>query len=152
MAIQDRVLNKRGEVGTILGLSSPAQRAIVYANVMSIQRVDLTGTQAQAVDRLPALKGKKAFMWGDVAHYVDIHQDRTRNDYFDPSDFGRARLDEMKFHQTPGTNQRFFPLYGGSGAPAAGVWFGLTIDEDLYHVNPGATGFAQNLYVDSYHS
>lgn len=154
MAIHDRLLNKRGEVAPVLGLSSPAQRAIVYGNVMSIQRIDLAGTQAKAIDRLPELKaaGKESFMWGGVAHYVDIHQDRTRNDYFVPSDFGRARLDEMKFFQTPGTNQRFFPLYGGSGAPAAGVWFGLTIDEDVYHIDPGATGFASNLYVDSYHA
>jgi hypothetical protein len=126
----------------------------VFANVMSIQRIDLSGTQAKAIDRLPELKaaGKESYMWGNVPHYVDIHQDRTVNDYFVPSDFGRARLDEMKFFQTPGTNQRFFPLYGGSGAPAAGVWFGLTCDEDLYNINPGATGFISNLAVDAYHS
>ena len=149
MAIYHRILNRRGEVAQgLLGVSSPAQQAAVYKNVMSIQMYDLAKTSAQAVDRLPALKGKKSYMWGDLPHYVDIHQERDRNDYIIPDQWGRARLDEMKFFQTPGTNQRFFPLYGGSGAPAAGVWFGLTCDEDLYTIDPGAQGLISGLAVD----
>jgi hypothetical protein len=146
MAIYHRILNRRGEVANgLLGISSPTQQAAVYNNVMSIQNYDLAKSSAQAVDRLPALKGKKSFVWGDLPHYVDIHQDASRNDYIVPEMLGRARLDEMKFFQTPGSNQRFFPLYGGSGAPAAGVWFGLTVDEDLYCIDPGSMGTVGSL-------
>jgi hypothetical protein len=146
LALTDRMYNRRGETPDgLLGVTSVAQRAVIFSNVMSIQNYDLAKSSAQAVDRLPALKGKKSFMWGDTPHYVDIHQDASRIDYFVPSECGRARLDEMKFFQTPGSNQRFFPLYGGSGAPAAGVWFGLTCSEDMYHVNPGNTGVLYGL-------
>jgi hypothetical protein len=146
LALTDRMLMRRGEAPTgLMGITSTAQRAVVFSNVMSIQNYDLAKSSAQAVDRLPSLKGRKTFMWGDTPHMVDIHQDASRNDYFDPSEFGRARMCEMKFFQTPGTSQRFFPLYGGSGAPAAGVWFGLINSEDLYHVNPGNTGVLSGL-------
>jgi len=149
MALYHRILNDRGEVANgLLGVSSPAQQASVYKNVMSIQNYDISGTSVQATDRLPALKGKKSFMWGDQPHYVDIHQSKTRNDYIIPDQWGIARLDEEKFFETPGTSQRFFPLYGGSGAPAAGVWFSITVDEDLYNVDPGAQGVVSNLAID----
>jgi hypothetical protein len=148
MALYHRILNDRGEVANgLLGISSPAQQAYVYSNVMSIQNYDLAQSSTRAVDRVPELKGKKSFMWGDIPHYVDIHQSRLRNDYIIPDQWGIARLDEEKFFQTPGTSQRFFPLYGGSGAPAAGVWFSLTCDEDLYTVDPGAQGVVSNLSV-----
>lgn len=146
MALHHRMLMRRGEnVDGLMGVCPVAQQASIYSNVMSIQRIDIGGTQAQAVDRLPALKGKKSFMWGDIPWYVDIHQDASRMDAFVPAEFGRARLDEMKFFETPGSNQRFFPLYGGSGAPAAGVWFSITCDEDLYNINPGNTGVIYGL-------
>lgn len=153
MAVYHRILNRRGEVPKgLMVVTSPTQQAAVYSNVMSIQKIDLSGTSAQAVDRLPQLKGKDTFMWGNQPHMVDIHQDTSRNDMFVPEEWGRARLDELKFFQTPGSNQRFFPLYGGSGAPAAGVWFGMTVDEDLYHINPGNTGVITNLPRTGYYA
>lgn len=146
LALQDRIQMRRGEVANdLMGICPNAQRSVIWSNVQAIQRIDLGGTQAQAVDRMPTLKGKQSFMWGGIPHMVDIHQMATRIDYSVPTDFGIARLDEMKFFQTPGSNQRFFPLYGASGAPAAGVWFGLVCDEDLYHINPGAAGVLYGL-------
>ncbi len=153
MALYHRILMRRGEVPNgLMAVCSVGTQAAVYSNVMSIQRIDLGATKAQAVDRLPALKGKESFMWGNIPHMVDINQDASRVDVFVPEEFGRARLDEMKFFETPGTTQRFFPLYGGSGAPAAGVWFGLTVDEDLYHINPGNTGVVTNLPRSGYYA
>lgn len=153
MALHHRMLFRRGQVATgILGVCNPASQAYAYSNMMSVQNIRLESTKAQAVDRLPALKDKEAFMWGDVPWYVDINSDSSRNLLFIPSEFGRARLDEMKFFQTPGSNQRFFPLYGASGAPAAGVWFGNVIDEDLYHINPGNTGVLYNLPVTGFYA
>lgn len=141
LALNDRILMRRGEPATgIVGIVSPAQRAAIFSNVMSIQSYDLSRSSAQVVDRLPALKGRQTFMWGNTPHMLDIHQDASRIDYFDPTEFGRAQLCPMEFFETPGTNQRFFPLYAGSGAPAAGVWFSLILSEDLYHTNPGNTG------------
>ena len=149
MASYHQVLSDRGEVATgLMGLVAPPQQAQVYSNVMAIQIYDLAKSEAQAVDRLPALKGKKSFMWGDMPHYVDIHQDTTRADYVLPSYFGTARLAPTDFFMTPGKTgeqARFFTLYGGSGAPASGVWFSLTKDEDLYNIDPGAQAYTYNL-------
>lgn len=153
MALYHRILNRRGEVPKgLVVITSPTQQAAVFSNVMAIQRVDLSGSSSIAIERLPALKGKESFVWGNQVHMVDIHQDTSRNDMFVPEEFGRARLDEMKFFQTAGSNQRFFTLYGGSGAPAAGVWFSLTVDEDLYHINPGNTGVVTNLPRTGYYA
>lgn len=142
MAIYHRVLNDRGEVANgLVGLAAPAQQAAVYSNVMSIQLFDLAKTGAEAVDRLPKLKGKKTFMWGDLPHMVDIHTDTSQVYYIAPELWGIARLSPVGFFETPGKtgpDARFFNLSGASGAPAAGVWFGFTADEDLYTVDPGA--------------
>lgn len=148
MALYHRTLMRRGTTANnMLGLVPPAQQAAIWANVMSIQRIDISGTQAQAVDRLPKLggKGKKSFMYGDIPHYVDIHQESDRIDYIIPELWGRARLDEMKFFDTPGSGQKFFRLYGASGAPAGGFWFSLTVNEDFYCTDPGAQGVIYGL-------
>ncbi len=146
MALYHRALERRGEVANgLLGLISPAQQAVIWSNVMSIQNMDLAKSQAQAVDRLPALKGKKSFMYGDIPHYVDIHEDTTRIDYIVPDTWGRCRLDKMKYFELPGSSQRFFPIAGGSGAPRAGVWWALTAEEDYFNYDPGAQGVVYGL-------
>ena len=67
---------------------------------------------------------------------------------------GRARLAPTGFFQTPGVsgeNGRFIQLYGGSGGPAAGVWFSLTKDDDLYSINPGQQGLISGLPLGSFY-
>ena len=150
MALYHRILERRGEVANeLLGVISSAQQAAIYSNVMSVQNYDLSKSSAQATDRLPALKGKKSFMYGDVPHYVDIHEDTDRIDYIVPSTWITCRLDEEKFFQLPGSNQRFFPIAGGSGAPRAGVWVSLTKDEDWATWDPGAQGVVYGLTLPS---
>lgn len=149
MALYHRILTRRGKVAdNMVGLCPPAQQAAIWMNVMSLQRIDLGSTSAQAVDRLPKLKGKKSFTWCDMPHMVDIHQDNTRIDYVIPDAWGFARLGEMDFFETPGKSGpdgRFFSLFGGSGGPAAAVWFGLTCEEQLFNSDPGSGGFISTL-------
>ena len=155
MALYDQILMDRGEVPNLMGLAAPAQRAYAYSQMLAIQMSLVEGEQAKAVDRLPKLKGKKFFMWGDVPHYVDIHQDATQVPYIVPSDFGRARLAPPDFFSTPGQtgqNARFIQLYGASGGPAAGVWFGLTRDDDMYCINPGQQGVIYSLPLGSFYA
>ena len=148
MALYHRILMDRGEVPNLMGLAAPAQQAYAYSQMMAIQMSLIEDDKANVYDRLPALKGKKFFMWGDVPHYVDIHQDATVVPYIVPSDWGRARLAPTGFYETPGKSgpdARFIQLTGASGGPAAGVWFGLTSDEDLYSTNPGEQGLIDSL-------
>lgn len=155
MALYDRILMDRGDVPNLLGLAAPAQRAYAYSQMMAIQMTLIDGDKAGVYDRLPKLRGKQFFMWGGIPHYIDIHQDATVVHYIVPSDWGRARLAPTGFFETPGKSgpdARFIQLMAASGGPAAGVWFGLTKDEDLYCVNPGEQGVITNLPLSSYYS
>lgn len=156
MAAYHRVLKRRGKhAQDMVGLCPVSQQARIWSDAMSIQRIDLSGTQAEAVDRLPKLRGMKSFMWCGVPHMIDIHQDETRIDYVIPSDLGRARLGELDFFETPGKSgpdARFFQLWGGSGGPAAAVWFGLTVEENVYNVNPGGGVFIYGLTLPTLYS
>jgi hypothetical protein len=150
MALQDQIQMDRGEVPNLMGVCAPAQRAYAYTQMIAIQMDLIEGDKAGVYDRLPKLKGKKFFMWGDVPHYVDIHQDAHTNVYIVPSDWGTARLGNRPpgFYETPGksgADARFYQLAGASGGPAAGVWFGFQRNEDLYCINPGQAGVIPNL-------
>ena len=154
MALYDRILMDRGEVPNLMGLVAPAQRAYAYSQMMAIQMNPIDGDKANVFDRLPKLKGRQYFVWGGVPHYVDIHQDATTAHYIVPSDWGRARLAPTGFFETPGksgADARFIQLMAASGGPAAGVWFGLTKDDDLYCINPGEQGVIYNLPLSSYY-
>lgn len=157
MALYDRIYMDRGEVPNLMGLCAPAQRAYAYSQMVAIQQMLVTTDDKMSglFDRLPKLKGREFFQWGGVAHYVDIHCDQTTNYYIVPSDFGRARLSPTGFYETPGktgADARFIQLYGASGAPAAGVWFGLTKDDDLYCLNPGQQGLITGLPTGAFYA
>jgi hypothetical protein len=154
MALYDRILMDRGEVPDVMGVCSPAQRAYAFNQMVALQETFLNSGNANAIDRLPKLKGREFFMWGGIPHYVDIHQDKTTNVYIVPSDFGRARLRTPGFTQLPGVSGeagRFFRPSGASGGPAASVWFGLQRSDDLYCINPGQQGLITSLPVASDH-
>lgn len=155
MALHDRIYMDRGEVPTLMGIAAPAQRAFAYTNMQAIQQSLVEGGQAATYDRLPKLKGKESFTWGGVPHYVDIHQDATVVPYIVPPEWGRARLAPPGFFETDGksgSDARFIQLYAASGAPAAGVWFGLTCDDDLYNINPGQQGMIYNLPLGAFYA
>lgn len=145
MLLYHKILTRRGEVNdSLVGLSNVAQQAAVFSNLMSLQTFDIAGG-VKVTDRLPKGLRDKSFPFAGVPHFIDIHQDQTRLDWVDASTWVKCVLDNMKFFELPGSNQRFFHLTGGSGAPAAGVWFGLTCDMDYANVNPGNGGVVYGL-------
>jgi hypothetical protein len=156
MALYDQIFNDRTQVANeIIAICAPSQRAAAYNNLLTVQNILLDSTQAQAVDRLPSLKGKNVFMWGNVPHYVDPHADKTSVYFFVPSLWGRAVLSEEDFFQRDGVSGeagRFFAIYGASGGPAAATWFGLTCDENPYTIDAGAQGVIYGLPLPAYHS
>ena len=152
MALNDKIFKDRGEVPNLIGLAAVEQRAYAYSQMQAIQMALIEGDKANVYDRLPKLKGKKFFIWGDVPHYVDIHQDATVVDYIVPSDWGRARLKAPGFFETrgkSGADARFIQLYGASGAPVDGVWFSMVKSDDLYCINPGQAGLIDSLPIGS---
>lgn len=157
MALHDRIMNDRGEVPNLMGIVATAQRAYVYTQMQAVQNPLIEGDKANVYDRLPKLKGKKFFMWGDIPHYVDIHQDATTAAYIVPEDWGRARLgnEGTAFFETPGksgADARFYQLAGASGGPASGVWFGFVKTDDMYCLNPGQSGVINNLPLSGFYA
>ena len=156
MGLYDKILNDRAEVASeVMAIASPNVRAQAYNNMMAIQAIFLDSTSAQAVDRLPPLKGRNNFMYGGVPHTLDIHTYKDRTHFLVPSLWGRAVLAEEDFFQTDGVSGekgRFIQLYGASGGPAAGTWFGLTCDENPYTIDIGAQGLVYGQPMANYHT
>jgi hypothetical protein len=145
-----RVVDRRGEMADqVVGLASLAQHAAAINNVVVIQTLDISKGVPSSIDRLPKSLRNRSFELGGIPIYLDRHQLNDRIDIFPPAVWGRTQLDPLHFYEAAvgqgGETQRFFELTGGSGAPAAGVWFGLTIDQDYYCANPGAAVVIYNL-------
>lgn len=155
MGLYDQILMDRGAVADkLIGVCSPNQRAAAYNQVMSIQQIMLTGPTAEMVDRLPPLKGRKSFNYGDIVHYPDIHHHKTVVNYIIPEQWGRGVLAEEDYFETDGksgSDARMIQIYGASGGPAAATWMGLTCEENPYTIDPGAQGLIDTLATPAYH-
>jgi hypothetical protein len=140
MLLYHKILHRRAQhANGLIGLCNTNIQSKLYQQVLSIQMYDVAKTQA-FVDRMPEFKGKPYFTYANIPHYIDVHQQQDRIEWIIPKTWGKAQLAPMDFFQLPGSSQRFFHLTGGSGAPAAGVWFGLIVEEDYYNTDPGAAG------------
>lgn len=140
MLLYHKILHRRAQHASgLIGLCNTNVQAEIYSQVLSVQIYDVAKTQA-FVDRMPEFKGKPFFNYANIPHYIDIAQAQDRIEWINPKTWGVAQLAPMDFFQLPGSNQRFFHLTGGSGAPAAGVWFGMICQQDYYNTDPGAAG------------
>lgn len=152
MALYHRILSDRGMVPNLLGICNVAQQAYAYSQMVAIQMPLIEGEKANVFDRLPKLKGKKFFMWGDIPWWIDIRCDSTKAFAIVPSDWGKAVLSPDGFYETPGKSgpdARFIQLMGTSGGPQASVWFCFVRNQDLYCFNPGEQGVITNLPLGS---
>jgi hypothetical protein len=148
-----RAADRRGEMADdMVGLASFAQHAAAIANILVIQTLDISKGVPNNLDRLPSNLRKRSFELGGIPIYIDRHQANDRIDLFPPKVWGRTQLDDMHFYEEAvgqAEGRRFFELRGGSGAPAAGVWFGLTNDEDFFCSNPGGAVVIDGLTLPS---
>lgn len=137
-----RVADRRGEMADdMVGLASFAQHAAAINNMLVIQTLDISRGMPKSLDRLPTTMRNRSFELGGVPIWIDRHQANDRIDIFPPKVWGRTQLDKLRFYEaTAGMEgeHRFFELRGGSGAPAAGLWFSWTLEEDWFCSNPGA--------------
>jgi hypothetical protein len=138
-----RVADRRGEMADdMVGLASFAQHAAAMNQVIAIQTIDISKGVPSSLDRLPKNMRARSFEMGGIPIWIDRHQANDRIDIFPPKNWGRTQLDDMHFYEEAvgqAEGRRFFELRGGSGAPAAGTWFSLTLEEDYFNSNPGAS-------------
>lgn len=148
LKLLDNMGQRRGLLPEDLqGLANTSQRAQIYTEQVANSEWLLTpGSKVAPSDQLPdARKGK--FPFAGITHNLDYRQDRSRIDWISPSTWGKAQLAPMDYFEIGG--QRFFQISGASGAPAAGLWFSLTLDQDFYCVDPGSNGFLYGLTIPS---
>lgn len=135
-----KTIKRRGEIPPVVGLVSPEQQANIYDQVMNISNYNMAEAGAKvSADLIPG--ADMMFKFAGVQHRLDIHQQTDRIDWILPKDWIRAVLPggDIGFYQND-DGQRFFNLYGASGAPAAATWFGLVLHENFVCSNPGRGG------------
>lgn len=143
-----KILDRRGDAGEgLVGFMSQNVQYTLAGQIMNIQRVDLNSGPNDMKDLLPGFTMKQKF--AGVQCLIDPYQDQTRIDFIAKQKWGWARLSAMEWFTPPGSNQRFIPLYGSDSSPAAGVWFGLTLDQNSFCVDPGCEGVLYNIPVNS---
>lgn len=143
-----KILDRRGDMTDgLVGFMSQNVQYTLAGQIMNIQRIDLNSGANDMKDLLPGFVLKQKF--AGVQCLIDPYQDQTRIDFINKSKWGWARLSDMQWFSPPGSNERFLPLYGSDGSPAAGVWFGLTLNQNSFCCDPGAEGLLYNIPVNS---
>ncbi|MGC4052880.1 MAG: hypothetical protein QM757_26430 [Paludibaculum sp.] len=120
----------------LFGVSSVEVYQQIVEQVMTLQRIDVQGETAKMKDTAPSVRTE--YQWCGVQHYVDVYQDMTRVDWVDPGPWGWSSMAPMSFYEVGG--QRFFPLYGTDGSPAAGLWFAMRVMRDCWCADPRSGG------------
>lgn len=129
----------------LVGIAGMAQHAEAVGQVTNIQRIDIQGSTPEMKDLIPKVQTK--FPFAGVSHSVVPFQDASRLDWISPQEtWGTARLHDVKYFETGG--QRFFPIYGSAGSPAAGLWFALIANQNWFCANPGGNGFISALPIN----
>ncbi len=134
-----QMLERRGMDSTegLMGIAGLPQHAAAVGQVTNIQRIDISGSSPEMKDLIPKVQNE--FPFAGVRHSVVPFQDASRLDWISPQEtWGTARLHDTKYFETGG--QRFFPIYGTLGSPAAGLWFALIANQNWFCSNPGANG------------
>lgn len=153
MFLYNKIIQRKGEQPPdLVGFMPLAQEAKLYNDVILIQNWDANKPTQNGVDRSPAFRGKKFVQFADMKHMIDPAQDNSRIDYVSPAQCGRVALpdidgsvQDVDFFRLPGSNQRFFQLSGGSGGPAAGVWFGFISTWQTYIADMSCGGVIESL-------
>ncbi len=142
------MLERRGasSLEGMIGIAGLPQHAAAVGQVTNIQRIDIEGATPEMKDLLP--KVQTEFPFAGVRHKVVPFQDASRLDWISPQEtWGVARLHDVKYFEIGG--QRFFPIYGGDGSPAAGLWFAMVANQNYFCSNPGANGFVSALPINA---
>lgn len=123
----------------VIGVSHMAQRAGWYLQGLTIanNRI-MTGSSAKNVDL--AGQGTRygdTYDAGDITHYVSRYANKSRVDWFNPTNFGWVQLEDIGFFQTPEGQRIFVGHSTTTGNPQAGFQFYVHNTSNLYTVDPG---------------
>jgi hypothetical protein len=136
LMLLDQITQRRDDIGNLSGVAHMKQRTAWYLLGMQISEWDRSGKSNAMLDIVPEVgNGTGSFKFCGIDHLVDKHQDRTRIDWLDFKNIGRAVLKDLDYHTVDGI--KLFPLRGATGGIAAGMLFYLEQHEDWYTPDPG---------------
>ncbi len=143
LLLLDQIVQRRDDLGSLVGLAHMKQRTAWYLLGMQISEWQ-RGKSDDMLDLVPDTgDGLKKFRFCGVDHLVDKHQNRTRIDWINKKNWGRAVLADMDYY-TVG-DKKLFEIRGSSGGVASAIVFYLRTLEDWYCVDPGAAGYIDAL-------
>ena len=150
LLLNDQIIQRRDEeaVAGMVGILHQSQRAAIYFTGIAISEWH-RGPSDKMIDIVPTdIKQSTQVTWTGIKHYVSKKQDRSRIDWIIPKNWGRAMLHDLKFHEVEG--RRIFELRSATtGFPKAGMTFYLIQTENVYNVDPGASGMITSLSLPS---
>lgn len=132
-----------------VGVCHTAQRTAWYLQGVTIANQYIRpGESAKNID----LAGQgtnlaNTFEACDVIHHVSRYANKSRVDWFVPSNFGWVNLDEISFYQTAEGQRMFNGRNPTTGNASAGQQFYVVGTQNLYTVDPGASVVNYSLAV-----
>ena len=132
-----------------IGVCHMAQRASWYLEGVTISNW-FRGASDKMIDIVP--KGTNygdTFMAGDVEHYVSRYANKSRVDWFNPTNFGVVNLQDITFMETPEGQRIFIGHSATTGNPQAGFQFYVVNTNNVYSVDPGCSCVFYSLAIPS---
>lgn len=128
------------------GIANWAQRAALFQLGTAIVNKQITGTQfGPSLDLSPSNKGEgEIFEFCGLPVMVSKRQDRSRIDFVDMSQIGRAELFPARFHKDP-SGKMFFEGRNSSGNVLLYTEFWVVQAYDWFHFDTGLNGRIDSL-------
>jgi hypothetical protein len=153
LLLLDQVAVRSGDDGIDptqwMGIVPPSQRSVIYASVVSMQRVDVTnGQNDRSLDRLPKGVHGKEFEWaGGIRHRWSAGQKSDRIDYIQwTKNMKRIEAKKLGFFEVDG-RKVFAPYSTVNGLPLAANWFAVTASMNYINLIPREGGFLSGLTI-----
>lgn len=128
-------------IAKLIGVSHMSMRVSWYQQGVTIANQYLRpGESAKSLDL--AGQGtdlKNKYDVADITHYVSRYADKTRVDWFDPSNYGYVQFGDIEFITTPEGQRIFIGHSSTTGNPTAGYQFYVANTRNIYTVDPGCS-------------
>lgn len=135
----------------LIGIAHMKQREQLINIGITIANKDISGDRyGRILDLLPTNHDyMDTFEYCGIPCYVSKRQSRTRFDFINPMQWGRAEVAPLDFWKLPGSNNYVFEGRDGSGNILAEYHFFLRSACDYVCFNPGQSAYIYGLTIPS---
>lgn len=140
----DTIIQRRDEEAYkgLMGILHQTQKAAIKLQGIAISDW-MRGPKDDMIDILPGDNADLSVKFAGIMHKVCKKNDRSRIDWFNPKNFGYAKLHDIKFHEVEG--RKIFEQRSSTGTVKAGCYVIMKQADNLYSADPGAAGLISGL-------